>query len=136
MSINFEGVALHVADVEKSIAFYTKLPSCKLLVHRPKEFAIIQMGKGGRINLVAYGSDTEFRDQKFHMEIECDDIDETYVDVQKRGFDAPQKPGRRPWGEIDFRIKDPDGNILELSVPNPVLAEILRDLGLGTETPQ
>jgi catechol 2,3-dioxygenase-like lactoylglutathione lyase family enzyme len=129
-NLNMEGVALHVADVEKSIAFYTRLPSARLLVHRPNEFAIIQMGQG-RINLVAYGEDMTFKGQRFHFEIECDDIEKTYSDVCELGFDAPDKPARRPWGEIDFRIKDPDGNILELSVPNPILAGILKNLGLG-----
>jgi len=127
MSINMEGVALHVKDVEKSIEFYTRLPNVRLLVHRPGDFAILQMGQG-RINLVSFGSDTAFRDQKFHFEVECDDIDRTYATVLESGFDAPTPPGMRPWGEIDFRINDPDGNIVEFSVPNPTLAGIVQKM--------
>jgi catechol 2,3-dioxygenase-like lactoylglutathione lyase family enzyme len=131
MSIRMDGIALHVDDVERSIEFYTRLPNTKLVIHRPGDFAILQMGKSGRINLVQHGGDMAFRALKFHFEIECDDIDATYVDVKERGFDAPEPPGKRPWGEIDFRVKDPDGNVLEFSVPNPVLAATLKKLGLG-----
>lgn len=127
MSINMEGVALHVASVERAIEFYTRLPNVRLLVHRPGDFAILQMGQS-RINLVAYGGDEKFKDQRFHFEIECDDIQRTYDEVRENGFDAPDAPARRPWGEIDFRIHDPDGNILEFSVPNPQLEAIVDKL--------
>jgi catechol 2,3-dioxygenase-like lactoylglutathione lyase family enzyme len=46
------GVSLHVADVEKSVAFYSKFPGAKLIMHRQGQFAKFKIGDG-RIQVVA-----------------------------------------------------------------------------------
>ena len=45
MSTSLEGVSLHVADVEKSVAFYSKLPGAQLIMHREGEFAKFKIGE-------------------------------------------------------------------------------------------
>jgi catechol 2,3-dioxygenase-like lactoylglutathione lyase family enzyme len=124
-----EGVALHVQNVERSIEFYTKLPGARLLVHIEGTFALIQIGRG-RINLVEYGTDLAFKEQRFHIEVETPDVNATYRDVCEVGLKPLYPPTLKPWGETDFRVADPDGYWLEFSEPNPALAKVKRRLGL------
>jgi catechol 2,3-dioxygenase-like lactoylglutathione lyase family enzyme len=44
MNTTFESVSLHVADVEKSVAFYSKLPGAQIVMHHAREFAKIKLG--------------------------------------------------------------------------------------------
>jgi len=52
--ISLEGMTLHVADVERSLEFYTKIPGVQVLVHRPGAFALLSIGNG-RMGLLKYG---------------------------------------------------------------------------------
>ena len=46
MSISLVGVTLHVADVERSLAFYQRLPDAAVLFHMHGKFALIRVGDG------------------------------------------------------------------------------------------
>jgi catechol 2,3-dioxygenase-like lactoylglutathione lyase family enzyme len=106
MSISLVGLTLHVADVDRSLDFYRRLPDTSVLFHMPGQFALLKIG-GGRLGLL--------HDQKrpFHVEIDCLDLDATYARVQEAGLQAEAPPTVRPWGERDFLVTDPDGNLVE-----------------------
>ena len=63
MSISLVGLTLHVADVERSLNFYKRLPNSSILFHMPGKFALLKVGSG-RLGLL--------QDQKraFHVEID------------------------------------------------------------------
>ena len=104
MSISLVGLTLHVADVERSLNFYKRLPNSSILFHMPGKFALLKVGSG-RLGLL--------QDQKraFHVEIDCQDLDATCA-LQEVGF-QPDGPTTRPWGERDALVTDPDGNLVE-----------------------
>ena len=62
MNISLVGLTLHVADVERSLNFYKRLPDSSILFHMPGKFALLRVGSG-RLGLL--------QDQKrpFHVEI-------------------------------------------------------------------
>lgn len=64
MTTIFESVSLHVADVEKSVAFYSKFPGAELIIHRPGQFAKFKFG-GGHIHVVGMPS----HDKSFHIDL-------------------------------------------------------------------
>lgn len=105
MSISLVGITLHVADVERSLAFYKRLPDSSVLFHLPGRFALLAVG-GGRLGLL--------QDQKrpFHVEIDCQDLDATCALLKASGFEA-EGPTTRAWGEQDVLVVDPDGNLVE-----------------------
>ena len=105
MSISLVGLTLHVADVERSLNFYKRLPDISILFHMPGIFALLRVG-GGRLGLL--------HDQKrpFHVEIDCQDLDATCALLKESGF-QPEGPTTRPWGERDALAIDPDGNLVE-----------------------
>ena len=49
--LSLEGLTLHVADLERSLAFYTRLPGVAVEFHKPGLFAMLRIGKG-RIGLL------------------------------------------------------------------------------------
>ncbi|PYK52704.1 MAG: hypothetical protein DME48_14460 [Verrucomicrobia bacterium] len=105
MSISLVGLTLHVADMERSLNFYKRLPNSSILFHMPGKFALLKVGSG-RLGLL--------QDQKraFHVEIDCQDLDATCALLKEAGF-QPDGPTTRPWGERDALVTDPDGNLVE-----------------------
>jgi catechol 2,3-dioxygenase-like lactoylglutathione lyase family enzyme len=105
MSISLVGLTLHVADVERSFAFYSRLPNTSVIFHLPGQFALLKIGSG-RLGLL--------KDQKrpFHVEIDCQDLDVTFGQLQELGMSL-DGPTTRPWGERDVLAVDPDGNLVE-----------------------
>lgn len=103
---SLEGLTLHVAELEKSLDFYRRIPGAKLVHHRPGQFAMLLIGKS-RLGLL------QLNHGKFHLEIETPDLDVMYEQLKAVGLEPESPPTDRPWGERDFNVTDPDGNIVE-----------------------
>jgi catechol 2,3-dioxygenase-like lactoylglutathione lyase family enzyme len=106
--ISLEGMTLHVADVERSLAFYTKIPGVQVLVNRPGIFALLSIGNG-RLGLLKHGPT--------HLEFDTPDPDTLYQWLKEAGMPVEEPPVRKAWGECDFTIHDPDGHCLEFDSP-------------------
>ena len=107
VTASLEGLTLHVADLERSLEFYAKVPEARVLTHRPGVFAMVQIGKA-RVGLLARAQSLGF-----HLEIETADLDAMYAHLQAAGIEPETPPQKRPWGEVDFTVTDPDGNAVE-----------------------
>lgn len=103
------GLTLHVADLERSLEFYRHLPGAKVVVHRPDEYAMLRIGHGRLGLLQARPANS------FHIEMESPNLAGIYEELRNRGIEPEGPPQERPWGEPDFRIVDPDGNVIEIS---------------------
>jgi catechol 2,3-dioxygenase-like lactoylglutathione lyase family enzyme len=103
--ISLEGLTLHVADVRRSLDFYSRIPGAQVVFEQAGRFALLQIGKG-RLGLLQYGSG-------FHVELEAADLDKVYAQVREAGLEPESPPTLRPWGERDFLVTDPDGNKIE-----------------------
>lgn len=122
--LSLDGLTLHVEDVERSREFYSRLPGATLLFHRPGDFAVLRIGNG-RVGLLRrsmlepsavaaeYGADAAHDSAAFHIEIESPDLEATYAGLVEAGVRPAGPPQRRPWGETDFIVRDPDGNLVE-----------------------
>jgi catechol 2,3-dioxygenase-like lactoylglutathione lyase family enzyme len=104
------GLTLHVADLERALAFYKRLPGARVVVHRPDEFAMLRIGHG-RLGLLQARLPTPF-----HLEFESADLGSLYDELRMAGIEPEGPPQEKEWGETDFRIIDPDGNIVEFGV--------------------
>jgi len=108
MTTSLEGISLHVADVEKSVAFYAKFPGAQLIMHRPGQFAKFRMGDG-HLQVVAIPPG----EKSFHIEINAPDLQLLYDHLEAAGIHPDGPPTVRSFGRTNFRVHDPDGNILE-----------------------
>jgi len=111
MSISLEGVSLHVADVERSVAFYSKLPGAQLIMHREGQFAKFKIGDG-HIQVVAI----PLTEKSFHIEMNAPDLQALYDNLKAAGIVPDGPPTERSFGRTNFRVHDPDGNILEFDI--------------------
>jgi len=109
---SLEGLTLHVADLERSLEFYTKVPGARVVYHRPGVFAMLQIGKA-RLGLLARAQNLGF-----HLEIETEDLEAMHAQLQEAGIKPETPPTKKPWGEVDFTVADPDGNIVEFGEPH------------------
>ena len=105
MSVSLVGVTLHVADVERSLEFYKRLPGSSVLFQLPGKFALLKIGEG-RLGLLQDSS------RAFHVEIDCKDLDAACEELRVAGFEI-DGPSTRPWGMRDAHLVDPDGNLVE-----------------------
>lgn len=108
MNTSLEGVSLHVADVEKSVAFYSKLPGAQLILHHPGQFAKFKIGDG-HVQVVAIPAE----EKSFHIEMDAPDLHALYEHLKAAGIEPDGPPTKRFFGRTNFRVHDPDGNILE-----------------------
>lgn len=106
MNLNLAGITLHVTDVDRSLAFYKQFPGASVMFHMSGIFALLQIGNG-RLGLIAD------QKRKFHVEIDCPDLDTAYARFQELGVAKEGPPSVKLWGERDFMLLDPDGNLVE-----------------------
>ena len=109
---SLEGLTLHVADLDRSLEFYSKIPGARVLVHRPGQFAMLQIGKA-RLGLLARAQSLGF-----HLEVETGDLEAMYAHLRAAGIEPKTPPMKKPWGEVDFIVADPDGNLVEFGEPH------------------
>jgi len=109
MTISLVGLTLHVADVDRSVEFYRRLPGAAVPFHLPGRFAMLRLG-AGRLGLLAD------RKRPFHVELEVPDLAEAAAELRRLGCEV-DGPTRRQWGEEDVLVTDPDGNLLEFAAP-------------------
>lgn len=111
--VSLDKFAIHVKDVEASMAYYQRIPGAELIVYQPGHIAIFKLGKN-ELNLVRLDLMPPF-----HLEFETEQVDELYADFQKEGFPVQEPPEDKPWGERTFYSRDPDGNLMEFSRSAP-----------------
>ncbi len=116
-SISFQGLNMRVEDVERSLAFYMKIPGAEIITHHEGVFALVRLG-AGRLGLLQMPSAPPF-----HLEFETPaDLDALAQQFQAAGMDSVKKPALKSWGEVNFTVRDPDGNLLEFETTDGVKA--------------
>ena len=72
----------------------------------------------GRFALLRFGSAhlaiLDDSKRPFHLEFECADLDGMFQSFQNLGIKTEGPPTARPWGDRDFVVLDPDGNLVEV----------------------
>jgi catechol 2,3-dioxygenase-like lactoylglutathione lyase family enzyme len=105
MRSSVEGVSLHVTDLERSIAFYARIPGAILEGQRPGVFARFRIGTGC-VHLVGIPG------HRFHIELNTENLQSAHDALRNAGLE-PGPLQTHPWGKTDFRLIDPDGYALE-----------------------
>lgn len=112
-------VALHVADVERSIAFYRDVLQLEPLPRPAFSFpgAWFRLGVDQELHLIGERQrDVISHSRGNHYALMVDDIDawERYLDERGVGH-LPRRI--RPDGAYQVFLKDPDGHFIELCTP-------------------
>jgi hypothetical protein len=93
-NVTFEGMTLHVANVECALEFYTKIPGAQVQMHRRGSFALLSIG-GGRLSLLKEGPT--------HLEFGTPDPDALYEQFKAAGLPVEDPPSQHEL--IDFILQ-------------------------------
>jgi catechol 2,3-dioxygenase-like lactoylglutathione lyase family enzyme len=122
--VRMEGITLTVANVKRSVEFYTKKLGYKCEWNAAPHFAMIRVGSssGGTIGLLAWGEakkegalKTKARHNRaVHIELSTDNLDALYKELLGKGVKFYTPPHDEPW-ERSATAFDPDGYSIEFS---------------------
>jgi len=80
-------------------------------MHREGQFAKFKIGDG-HIQVVAI----PLTEKSFHIEMNAPDLQALYDKLKAAGIVSDGPPTERSFGRTNFRVHDPDGNILEFDI--------------------
>jgi catechol 2,3-dioxygenase-like lactoylglutathione lyase family enzyme len=136
MSIKFQSSVIFVKDIGASRHFYQDLLGQEVLMdHGPNVgfvggFAIWQVDHAYQIMFERPpGEAGQLGRENCELYFEADDMDAVWARLSEAGLQLVHPLREQPWGQRVFRLYDPDGHIVELGEPMPVV--ILRFLGQG-----
>lgn len=107
---------LYVADVARSIRFYTESLGFDVSYRWPKEgetvFAFLRLDPLG-IAVSQRRAEHEGRD--FELCLYTDDANAAAEQLRNAGAEEVQPPQDEPWGERRTYFRDPDGNLVHIA---------------------
>jgi len=112
-------VALHVADVAASCAFYGRVLRLQPLPRPAFDFPGAWFRLGARQELHLIGDRTEpvsSGSRKNHFALQTDDLAAWETHLKNVGADFRPKK-QRPDGAWQIFVRDPDGHVIELFTP-------------------
>ena len=112
-------VALHVADLERSIQFYTEVLKLAIIPRPNFNFpgAWLRLGRDQELHLIGNRQETvHSHNRGNHYALMVEDIDawERYFQENKIAY-IPRRT--RPDGAFQIYLIDPDGHYIELCTP-------------------
>jgi catechol 2,3-dioxygenase-like lactoylglutathione lyase family enzyme len=124
MNVRLEGLTLRVADVARSIEFYSNKLGFTVEINKAPQFAMIRVGgpTGGTIGLLVHDSSdplgskstTPHQRAALHIELTTDHLDALYEELKGRGVEFREPPHEEPW-ERSMTVHDPDGYTIEFA---------------------
>ena len=124
MIIGIDHIALTVKSLEQSVNFYTNMLGfeAEQRFEYNERGLTIQFLSIGEVQLELFGYSKEVAEQErkplqagiAHMAFEVENLDETYVELQKRGIIFEGEPRTAMMGQRILFLSDPDGNRIEL----------------------
>ena len=112
-------VSIPVADQNRALDFYTEKLGFTIITDQPfdekQRWIELRIPKAEtRVVLFTTEADKERIGSMMPMSYVCDDIDQTYKELNQRGVEFEGKPEKQPWGTYAM-FKDSEGNRFVLS---------------------
>ena len=122
-AVVFDHAALHVADLDRSVAFYQRLFGVEE-IEAPGDPAVIRwlsLGGGDQLHLIDYGDGLVEPTKAVHFALGVSDFDALVARVEDLGVPYSDWPGMagavslRPDGVRQIYVQDPDGYWIEVN---------------------
>lgn len=111
-------VAIHVADLEQSMDFYSRILGLQTIDRPAFRFpgAWFRLGVDQELHLIERDATNDPPPMDRHYALMVDDIDAFVKHLEANGIEfRPPKP--RPDGAIQVFLRDPDDHVIELCTP-------------------
>jgi len=111
-------VALHVADNDRSVAFYRDVLHLPLIPRPDFNFpgAWFRIGADQELHLIGRSPETDTPPRERHFALMVVDIDNAASELREKGIEFGG-PKPRPDGAMQIFLRDPDGHVIELCTP-------------------
>ena len=106
------------ADLDRLLAFYTELLGARELMRFPEDGPVFYVGLAlgdSELGLSSDASVVAGEPGRMLLSIEVDDVDALLPKVAALGGTATSGANDMPWGQRVAHIKDPDGNVVNLT---------------------
>ena len=140
MPIQFLSSVLFVQDVEASRNFYEKLLGQEVEMDFGPNvgfkggFAIWQIDHASQMIFERPANGTDQLGRKnFELYFEAVDLDAVLGRLTDAGVSMVHPIREHPWGQCVFRVYDPDGHIVEVGEPMPVVIQRFLAQGMTPE---
>lgn len=140
MTIKFESSVIFVQDIDVARRFYEDVLEQKVAmdfgpnVGFESGFALWQADHAYEMIFGAPTSDAAPLGRKnIELYFETDALDAVFARVTEAQASLVHPPYEQPWGQRAFRVYDPDGHIVELGEPMPVVVNRMLASGLSME---
>ena len=128
MSLQYQASAIFVKDVKASRAFYEGLLGQKVLMDHGQNigfeggFAIWEVNHAFEM---VYRRPPESGEplgrENLELYFESTDLDQIWQQLAGAGVQVVHPVREQPWGQRVFRVQDPDGHVVEIGEPMPVV---------------
>ncbi|HER54617.1 MAG TPA: glyoxalase [Candidatus Bathyarchaeota archaeon] len=135
----YHSCVLLVEDVEKSKHFYNVVLGQKIVMDFGEnlgfEGGLAIWNKDYALNLIFHENAKKLNVGTNNLEIyfETEDLDDLYERLVKENVTVIHPITEPPWGQRGFRIRDPDGHIVEFGEPMETTVRRLNMQGLSLE---
>ncbi|ADU62169.1 MAG: VOC family protein [Pseudodesulfovibrio sp.] len=140
MTMIFQGPALFVADIDASRAFYEDILGQPVLADHGPHVAFasgFSLWQADHATGVIYAGSrprpATLGQGNLEMYFESETLDQDFARISERWQDIIHPVQPAPWGQRGFRLHDPDGHVVEVAEPLPLLVRRLLDEGLTVE---
>ena len=109
---------LVTADLDRLLAFYTGLLGATEVMRFPEDGPVFYVGLtlgNCELGLSSDASVVSGSPGRMLLSIEVDDVDTRLTQVASLGGEVTSPPNDMPWGQRVAHIKDPDGNVVNLT---------------------
>ena len=106
------------ADLERLLSFYTELLGATEVMHFPEDGPVFYVGLTLGNSELGLSSDEKVvpgAPGRMLLSIEVADVDAVLPTVASLGGEATSGVNDMPWGQRVAHIKDPDGNVVNLT---------------------
>lgn len=140
MKISFGGPAILVGDMQKSRAFYEGLLGQEVLADFGPNIPFksgFSIWKADHATEIMFDgkqkAPVKIAHDNFEMYFETEDLEDVWQKVESEWDDIIHPVHVAPWMQKGFRLRDPDGHIVEVSESLPALFKRLLSEGMSIE---
>lgn len=138
MNIDFAAAVVFVKEINASRNFYENILGMKVKMDNGPNILYeggLSFWQEDRALSIIYGSlekgNAPLGRNNLELYFETDDLPGVAARMEQQGISLIQDIHEEPWGQRSFRLKDPDGHLIEIAEPMTAVVKKLKGKGMS-----